>query len=119
MKRVGYDSDTGRYYFRDREGILYEGAQGAEFSEMTRGEVHRLLDRYLVYYIFPLTFRTVSGAPIAITDESSDEDLEAAPTRSDGYQSLATESVSQRQESYPLRRSSLVATGCHTQPALQ
>lgn len=42
MKRVGYDSDSGRYYFRDKSGVLYEGAQGAEFSDMTRGEFGRL-----------------------------------------------------------------------------
>jgi hypothetical protein len=38
MKRVGYDSDSGRYYFRDRDGVVYEGGQGAKFGEMTRGE---------------------------------------------------------------------------------
>jgi len=69
MKRVGYDSDSGRYYFRDREGVLYEGGEGAEFGEMTR----------------------VSGAPVAIPEETSDEDLEAAPSRADGYKPLAAE----------------------------
>ena len=38
MKRIGYDADTGRYYFRDRDGVVYEGGQGAKFGEMTRGE---------------------------------------------------------------------------------
>lgn len=38
MKRVGYDADTGRYYFKDREGQMYEGAEDAEFSEMTPSE---------------------------------------------------------------------------------
>jgi hypothetical protein len=38
MKRIGYDSDTGRYYYRDRDGVIWQGAEGAEFSEMTRGE---------------------------------------------------------------------------------
>lgn len=38
MERVGYDSDTGRYQFRDSHGAMWQGAQGAEFSEMTRGE---------------------------------------------------------------------------------
>ncbi|KIM82305.1 carbohydrate-binding module family 50 protein [Piloderma croceum F 1598] len=70
MKRVGYDSDSGRYYFRDGAGVVYEGGQGAEFGEMTR----------------------VSGAPVAIPEESSDDDLEAAPSRADGYKPLATES---------------------------
>ena len=37
MKRTGYDADTGRYYFTDQEGNVWEGAQGAEFSEMTLG----------------------------------------------------------------------------------
>lgn len=40
MKRVGYDSDSGRYYFRDSEGKMYEGPEGSEFGEMTRGEFH-------------------------------------------------------------------------------
>ncbi|ETW86619.1 hypothetical protein HETIRDRAFT_413020 [Heterobasidion irregulare TC 32-1] len=34
MKRVGYDSDTGKYYFRDRDGSLWEGS---EYGEMQRG----------------------------------------------------------------------------------
>lgn len=37
MKRTGYDADTGRYYFQDRAGTVWQGAEGAEFSEMTRG----------------------------------------------------------------------------------
>ena len=37
MERVGYDSDTGKYYFRDRDGSLWEGPEGAEFGEMKRG----------------------------------------------------------------------------------
>jgi len=69
MKRVGYDSDSRRYYFRDRSGVLYEGAQGAEFGDMTR----------------------VHSAPIAIPEED-DNDIEAASSRADGYQALATES---------------------------
>ncbi|KZP29335.1 carbohydrate-binding module family 50 protein [Athelia psychrophila] len=70
MKRVGYDADSGRYYFKDRAGKVYEGAEGAEFSEMV----------------------PVSSAPAAIAEESSDDDLEAAPRRADGYQSLAPQS---------------------------
>lgn len=37
MKRVGYDSDTGRYQFRDQDGALWEGPEGAQFGEMKRG----------------------------------------------------------------------------------
>ncbi|KAJ7827184.1 hypothetical protein B0H13DRAFT_311433 [Mycena leptocephala] len=72
MERIGYDSDTGRYYFRDASGSVWQGAQGAEFSEMTR----------------------VSEGAGANTSSSSyppDEDVEAAPRRSDGYQALPTD----------------------------
>ena len=37
MKRIGYDADSGRYYFRDSDGTLWKGAEGVEFGEMTRG----------------------------------------------------------------------------------
>jgi hypothetical protein len=37
MKRVGYDADSGKYFFRDQEGHLWEGQEGARFGEMTRG----------------------------------------------------------------------------------
>ena len=38
MKRVGYDADSGRYYFRDHEGLLYKGPEGSEFGELALGE---------------------------------------------------------------------------------
>ncbi|KAF8079240.1 hypothetical protein FPV67DRAFT_1403221 [Lyophyllum atratum] len=66
MKRTGYDADTGRYYFQDRDGSIWQGAEGAEFSEMVR----------------------VSAAPAA-TSQDHEDDVEAAPpTRNDGYQPL-------------------------------
>jgi hypothetical protein len=37
MKRVGYDADSGKYFFRDDEGRLWEGEEGAQIGEMTRG----------------------------------------------------------------------------------
>jgi hypothetical protein len=37
MKRVGYDADSGKYFFRDDEGHTWEGQEGAHFGEMTRG----------------------------------------------------------------------------------
>ncbi|KAK0429652.1 hypothetical protein ARMSODRAFT_948113 [Armillaria solidipes] len=63
MERIGYDSDTQTYFYRDANGDTWKGAEGAEYSEMTR----------------------VSGA------SSSTEDIEAAPRRADGYQQLATD----------------------------
>ncbi|KAI1786808.1 hypothetical protein LXA43DRAFT_1064806 [Ganoderma leucocontextum] len=72
MKRVGYDSDTGKYYFRDRDGSLWEGPEGAEYGQMKR----------------------VSDAPISTGDRSADDvdDEEAeigVHLRSDGYRPLA------------------------------
>ncbi|PCH34330.1 hypothetical protein WOLCODRAFT_135647 [Wolfiporia cocos MD-104 SS10] len=69
MQRVGYDADSGKYYFRDREGALWEGAEGAEYGEM----------------------RMVSHAPIATGGQDELGDVEAAPSRVDGYQPLATD----------------------------
>lgn len=38
MNRIGYDADSGRYYFRDSDGSIWQGAEGVEFGEMTRGK---------------------------------------------------------------------------------
>ncbi|KAF8808206.1 hypothetical protein BYT27DRAFT_7211772 [Phlegmacium glaucopus] len=67
MKRIGYDSDTTRYYFRDQDGSVWQGAEGAEYGEMTR-----VLD----------------------DDENRGDDVEAyaSPrTQSRGYQPLSTD----------------------------
>ena len=37
MKRIGYDADTSRYIFRDRDGSLWQGPEGSEYGEMNRG----------------------------------------------------------------------------------
>jgi len=73
MKRIGYDADSGRYYFRDSDGSIWQGAAGAEFSEMTK----------------------VTNLPSSITDDDDSDDdrrggdVEASPrTRSGGYQLL-------------------------------
>ncbi|RPD53613.1 hypothetical protein L226DRAFT_504721 [Lentinus tigrinus ALCF2SS1-7] len=67
MKRVGYDSDTGKYYYRNSDGSLWEGAEGAQYGELNR----------------------VSHAPIAIgvQEEPSDEEAEIG-SRADGYTPL-------------------------------
>ena len=36
MKRVGYDADTQKYYFRDENGDLWEGPEGQEYGVMTK-----------------------------------------------------------------------------------
>lgn len=38
MRRVGYDADEGRYYFRDAAGKLWAGPEGAQFGELKEGE---------------------------------------------------------------------------------
>ncbi|KAJ4490225.1 hypothetical protein J3R30DRAFT_3693797 [Lentinula aciculospora] len=63
MERMGYDSDSGRYLFRDRDGSLWQGPQGAEYGEMTR----------------------------VPEPDQTQEAVEEASTRSDGYQPLATD----------------------------
>jgi len=68
IKRIGYDADSERYYFRDREGLVYKGPEGSEFGELT----------------------LVSEIPSSIPQEvDEDSDLEAAPAGTDGYRILA------------------------------
>ncbi|KAK7695204.1 hypothetical protein QCA50_002394 [Cerrena zonata] len=71
MKRVGYDADTRKYYFRDSDGSLWQSAEGNQYGQLTQvSEEPRAID---------------------ISTSSDNEDLEAAPTRTDGYQSLAAD----------------------------
>ncbi|KAF8892860.1 hypothetical protein CPB85DRAFT_1230453 [Mucidula mucida] len=71
MERIGYDADSQTYTFRDADGSIWKGAEGAEYSEMTK----------------------VSDAPSAAdADAENDVDLEALPRRADGYQPLAHQS---------------------------
>ena len=89
MIRVGYDSDTGRYHFQDRDGVVWQGAEGAEFGEMTRGEMF-----VGVIPSSPQTsFSIVSNADVPLSEEAQEEDLEAAPTRTDGYRRVTTDPV--------------------------
>lgn len=68
VKRVGYDADSERYYFRDREGLVYQGPEGSEFGEL----------------------KLVSEISSSIPQEvDEDSDLEAAPAGTDGYRILA------------------------------
>lgn len=41
MKRVGYDADTQKYTFKDQDGVYWEGPEGAEYGELTRGALHK------------------------------------------------------------------------------
>jgi len=67
MKRIGYDADSERYYFRDRDGSIWVGEEGVEVGEMTR----------------------VSTLPASAVRRAED-DVEAAPRpRGNGYQLLS------------------------------
>ncbi|KAG6897094.1 hypothetical protein C0992_004178 [Termitomyces sp. T32_za158] len=73
MKRTGYDTDTGRYYFTDQDGNVWQGAQGAQFSEMT------------------LVSEGNQRPSRSRERENDDLDIETAPARSDGYQPLTVD----------------------------
>jgi len=97
MKRVGYDADSGRYYFRDSDGALWEGAEGVEFGEMRRGM--RAVFSLSPHILVPLLL--VDALPDSIAGEADDtedrraDDLEASPrTRNGGYQLLSDDQVS-------------------------
>ncbi|KDQ62850.1 carbohydrate-binding module family 50 protein [Jaapia argillacea MUCL 33604] len=72
MKRVGYDADTQKYSYRDRDGSLWEGPEGASYGELTQ----------------------VEGAPRVLTGEEREEgeDIEAG-SAVNGYHRLPTDSV--------------------------
>lgn len=97
MKRVGYDSDTGRYYYRGQGGPLWQGPQGAEYGELTRGESKSppTVQSGTLFRSLHLHLCVVSDAPIAIDDHSSDdEEAEiGVHSRSDGYAPLAVDAV--------------------------
>ncbi|KAF9535627.1 hypothetical protein CPB83DRAFT_842067 [Crepidotus variabilis] len=78
MKRIGYDSDSGRYYFRDTDGSIWKGAEGVEFGEMTK----------------------VNGLPSSLAGGSEAEDtrgtdVEASPRRRNGDYELLTDDQDQ------------------------
>ena len=89
MKRVGYDADSGKYYFRDSDGSLWEGAQGAEYSEMRKGMIFRF--HFILCGV--IDSMSVEDAPIALPEGDID-DLEVGPTRADGYAPLPSDGVS-------------------------
>lgn len=37
MRRIGYDADTGRYYFRDGNGGVWKSEEGSDYGELTKG----------------------------------------------------------------------------------
>ena len=37
MQRIGYDADTATYFFRDKDGTVWESTSGAQYGELRRG----------------------------------------------------------------------------------
>ncbi|KAM6498864.1 hypothetical protein JOM56_006812 [Amanita muscaria] len=69
MKRIGYDADTGCYYFKDSDGSIWRGEAGSSYSEMTR----------------------VSSPRPSTSDDDRDLEGAGSPTRRNGYQLLPTD----------------------------
>ncbi len=68
MKRIGYDADTGRYLFRDRDGSKWKGEEGAQFGEMRPG-TYILLGGLMVLTYLTLwsKFQKVVQPPTIVT----------------------------------------------------
>lgn len=76
MKRVGYDADSGKYHFKDRNGSQWEGAEGAQYSVMKQGACWHSHKRK---YTLTRSLSVVNSAPIALDGAIEDsEDIEAA-----------------------------------------
>ncbi|KAH6916597.1 hypothetical protein BKA70DRAFT_305852 [Coprinopsis sp. MPI-PUGE-AT-0042] len=69
MKRIGYDADAGRYYFKDADGSVWQSAEGSEYGELTK----------------------VSNSPssLVLEDNDNNDDLEGSP-RSAQYPNRAS-----------------------------
>src|SRR5579863_7814682 len=87
FKRVGYDADSGKYFFRDKEGQLWEGQEGEHFGEMTRGTpaLSTLCDEFQLR-------AAVSVAPA--TPQGDGDDVENGPQGEEGYALLTGDDVS-------------------------
>lgn len=94
MRRVGYDADTGKYYYKDSAGATWEGAEGAQYGELKQGALYaaNTVHGPLMNWVCVIV---VGSAPVVVEQmHEEDEDLEAAGRRADGYQPLAPDAVS-------------------------
>lgn len=66
MTRVGYDADSGKYFFRDKEGHLWEGQEGAQFGEMTRGTHGHFNFIQITWIEYILQSRTLLRSPMGM-----------------------------------------------------
>ena len=95
MKRIGYDADTSRYIFRDRDGSLWQGEEGSEYGEMKRGLEHAFLNLMASHLNFWTVGRPSSVVPDDDENRGGDIEAHAAPsTQSGGCQLVSTDAVS-------------------------
>jgi hypothetical protein len=94
MKRIGYDADSGCYYFLDSDGSHWRGEPGEQFGEMSKGTSGVTVPNFL-NNIVP----SVKDPPSSLqadddVDGSHGGDLEASPRRRNGdYELLTDEQV--------------------------
>lgn len=59
MQRIGYDADSGRYYFRDAaDRSIWQGPVGAQFGELTKGG-------WSWFLVLPAGLTGYDGQPVA------------------------------------------------------
>ena len=88
MKRIGYDADTRRYYFRDQDGSVWQGAEGAEFGVITRGGAHHFSMQRMA--LSSELFGTVGRLPSSVVNESRGNDVKAHPPQARGSADLVS-----------------------------
>jgi hypothetical protein len=80
FERVGYDADSGKYFFRDREGQLWEGQEGERFGEMTRGTPAFST----LCFVMDSNIR-VAVSVTTVATQGDGNDVENGPQGEDGY----------------------------------
>ena len=112
MKRVGYDADTQRYTFKDKDGSLWEGPEGQEFGEMRRSAFYGSYHFSRSHWVYNLI---VSDAPGDSNDlESSAANKDTLPNRevcilttdADIFLTCHRTGLHKRLEEIPIARSS-------------
>lgn len=89
LERVGYDADSGKYFFRDKEGQLWEGQEGERFGEMTRGTPAFSI----LCFVRDSNIRVAVSVTAAAT-QGDGNDVENGPQGEDGYALLTGDDVS-------------------------
>lgn len=97
MKRVGYDADTQKYSFVDQSGNYWEGPEGQEYGELTRGKHNSLHSLIPSRRLIQLLLHEIAVGEARIID--SDLEASASPGPN-GYQPLNSDDVSCGTDAY-------------------